>query len=463
VTRTVSVLLLLGVAVAAGQHYDHVVVTARSHVSAFGPLSGWVESGLGMTDTVVAVEDIISAYPGRDTQEKVRSFVSHAYSDWGTTHVLLGGDTDVVPHRLAYVYRYGRTQNIPCDLYYADLDGNWDLDGDNVFGELEDSVDLYPEVSVGRATASTAGEAAWFVSRVLAYVADSAASYLDRVLLSGFDLHDEPVIRGEYHCEIVDTTRIPDVMRPCLKVYDSHSGNHKSDIIQALDAGRHIWVHADHSSWWSVGAGYKRHGTTISYNEMNALTNGDDYTVGLINGCHAGAFDSSDCVVEAFVSAPNGGGVAAFANSRPGLTIDPDWHRAGSFLQAQYLIDAIINQDSASSLAAHSRLQAFIAPLADTSPTYRWCQYQYNMFGDPAMPVWVPGLTGVEESVEYGGMRTGLRIPTVMRAPELVRLDVRVLDALGREVTNQRQHLAPGVYFVVMDGERQTPKVLIAR
>jgi len=467
--RKPILLFVLGALAASAQPYEHVVITARSHMPAYVPLSDWVESVLGMSDTVVAVEDIIPAYPGRDTQEKVRSFIRHAYSNWGTTHVLLGGDVDVIPCRLAYVYRYGRTQNIPCDLYYADLDGDWDLDGDDVFGELEDSVDLYPDVSVGRMAASAPDIAARLVGKIMHYVSDSTANYLKEVLLAGFDLYDDPVIKGEYHCEIVDTTYLPESVRPCTKVYDSHSGNHKTNILAALNDGMHLWVHADHSSWWSVGAGYKNHGATINYNELSALANGTDYTIGFVNGCHVGAFDSSDCVIEGFLSAPNGGGVAAFANARPGLTIGPDWHRAGSFLQAQYLIDQILNQGSSTRLEALARLQAYIAPLADTSPTYRWCQYQYNLFGEPLMPVWVPQGSGVEEE-RNTSRTTGAesRMQTVVRGVLVlpvagmvgVQEPMIMLDAAGRKVTelspgeNDVRYVAPGVYFIRGDSGR---------
>ncbi len=479
--RRSFLLLALGAVAASAQPYDHVIITARSHMPAYISLSGWVESVLGMSDTVMAVEDIIPAYPGRDTPEKVRSFIRHAYSNWGTTHVLLGGDVDVIPCRLAYVYRYGRTQNIPCDLYYADLDGDWDRDGDGVFGELEDSVDLYPDIAIGRVPASSPDLAARFVAKVLSYASDSTAPYLDQVLLSGFDLHDEPVIRGEYHCEIVDTTYVPPGMKPCLKVYDSHSGDHKVAILQALNAGKHVWVHADHSSWWTVGAGWLRHGATINANELTGLANGTRYTIGLINGCHVGAFDSSDCAAEAFVSAPNGGGVAAFANARPGLTIDPDWHRAGSFLQAQYLIDQIVNQGGSTSLEALVRLQAYIAPLADTSPTYRWCQYQYNLFGEPVMPVWVPMAVGAEEKSEVRIRKAEPKTPTVVRgvlnltsAFCNLHSDFALLDASGRSVMdlapgpNDVSLLAPGVYFLRMDSRGQglegsSVKVVIQR
>jgi DNA-binding beta-propeller fold protein YncE len=46
-------------------------------------------------------------------------------------------------------------------------------------------------------------------------------------------------------------------------------------------------------------------------------------------------------------------------------------------------------------------------------------------------------------------------LPTILRGPVLARLDCRVIDALGRDVTDRRDRLAPGVYFLKDEGGRQ--------
>jgi hypothetical protein len=48
---------------------------------------------------------------------------------------------------------------IPTDLLLALLDGDWNADGDGLWGEVEDGVDLLPEVAVGRIAAGNATEA----------------------------------------------------------------------------------------------------------------------------------------------------------------------------------------------------------------------------------------------------------------------------------------------------------------
>ena len=65
------------------------------------------------------------------------------------------GDVDVVPARGFYCYAVSgegyEDYNIPADLYYSALDGNFDANNNNIFGEaLHDSCDLLPEIAVGR-------------------------------------------------------------------------------------------------------------------------------------------------------------------------------------------------------------------------------------------------------------------------------------------------------------------------
>jgi len=55
-------------------------------------------------------------------------------------------------------------------------------------------------------------------------------------------------------------------------------------------------------------------------------------------------------------------------------------------------------------------------------------------------------VVGVEEEPGSSVARPGL--PTVMRAPDLAQLSGRVFDNSGRDVTDQRRSLSPGVYFI---------------
>lgn len=125
-----------------------------------------------------------------DTQAMIRNYIRYAFVELGTSYVLLGGDADystsdnIVPVRELYAVEDGLPlgrdlveDDIPSDVYYACLDGNFNRDEDVHFGENEtqntyddvDEADLFCEVYVGRACVDADDEVSNFVMKTLAY------------------------------------------------------------------------------------------------------------------------------------------------------------------------------------------------------------------------------------------------------------------------------------------------------
>jgi hypothetical protein len=74
---------------------------------------------------------------------------------------------------------------IPTDHYYADLTGDWDSDGDGYFGEFgQDSVDLNPEVLVGRIPFDDSTTISTVLQRIINFSQDSG-SWKKKALLLG--------------------------------------------------------------------------------------------------------------------------------------------------------------------------------------------------------------------------------------------------------------------------------------
>jgi hypothetical protein len=459
-------LLVLAAMPAAGQEYPHVVITCDSFVSHFTTLCSYVEGGLGLSDTVVTTEAIYAQSSGRDNPEKIRNFIKYAYSNWGTTHVLLGGDVEIVPCRRAWVDATGYNpillDSIPADLYYSDLDGTWDADSDGLYGEPEDSCDMYPDVFVGRVPATSAAAVDLFVNKFIAYTADPDAPYLRNVLLSGFDIFDG--VYCETTMELYDSAYVPTGVKPCAKVYDSHTGNHMTAVASLVNQGQHIWIHADHCNYFGMGMGYMNHGYVMYRDELAQFTNQGKYTIMTSVGCSAGEFDTADCASEYFMLNPSGGGVAVASNSRYGLGgpgTNPQ--RGGSFVMVEGFVRGLFADPFQGSLEAIVHAWADAVPLAETSSTYRWCLFEWNLLGEAAMPVWIPAGAGVEERPAPNvGSSTPYAGPTVVRGVLNLQStiynqqsDLALLNAAGRKVmelqpgANDVRHLAPGVYYIV--------------
>jgi len=208
--------------------YKYVIITNSSLVNlqedyTFEDLANY-KNARGITTTIVTVGDIYQAYSGVDNQEKIRNFIRDAYLYWDTNYVLLGGDNatnngdEIVPARLLWVdiLDHGEppqvtdSANIPSDLYYACLDGCYDYNSDNKWGQPTDGenggdVDLVAEINVGRACVSNPTEVSNFVMKTLAYE-NTDDSYLNDILMVGMKtgFGDEAEWGGNFKNQMID-------------------------------------------------------------------------------------------------------------------------------------------------------------------------------------------------------------------------------------------------------------------
>jgi len=470
--RVDCLLLLVALVAPAAAQYDHLTIAPDSLIPALAPVCARIESR-GVNDTTVSVSDVLSSSTGRDDQERFRNFIKRAYSEWGTTHVLLAGDNEQIPCRLCWVEIDPTYRDwIPTELYYSALDGDWDKDADGRFGEPEDSVDLIPDVLLGRLPLATPAEMQAFADRYLVYTGDSTRPYLEDVLLAGFDY--SPGFCGEDACEIYDSLLKPQTLRS-FKVYDSHSGNHEDSVKSFLDDGMHVWVQYDHCNYDVMGCGYTNHGWLLWWNELDDMANAPDYSINLAAGCLPSAFDSSYCMAEVLLTAPEGGCVATFGNTRIGFGLNSEPLRTGSHYYCEKCLEGFWQGPGHGSFAGLATGQAQAAPLADTNVVWRWCHYEFLLAGEPAMPVWAPPGGGVAERAkpQVSSRKLG---PTIVRSVlslpgaisgERLAVSADLLDATGRRVmellpgANDVRHLAPGVYLVRSTSRvnRSTPSV----
>ena len=123
--------------------YDLLVIAPDKWVKDLEPLKTHEERE-GIKTIVVGLSEIYSSkyFPtnGRDDAEKLKYFIKNAIEQWGIEYVLLGGDDEIIPHRGLTVESVTMTDyDIPSDLYYACLDGNYNSKSGTVFHELVDA------------------------------------------------------------------------------------------------------------------------------------------------------------------------------------------------------------------------------------------------------------------------------------------------------------------------------------
>ncbi len=340
--------------------YSHVIITDESLVSSFAPLVDWHKQK-GVPDTIVAVQWIHDNYAGSSDADRIRAFIADARMIWGTMWVLLGGDTGLVPVK----YRYLLDESVPGDTYYADYND-----------------DYWCEVSVGRASVDSPGQAALFVGKVIDYErSPPLTDYGATVLLMGFDLDENTP--GENCKESINNMYIPEWM-VVNKVYDSYSGNHRSDCLDFLGTGQNLANHIDHASTDFMGTGCINHGWGLYPSDMAGLDNGSRQTALYSIGCWANAFDQNEAISEYFVRNDGGGGVGFIGNTRYG------WYSPGSSGSLSMKYDKAFFKSIFYDKCYHlgEALSDSKNDNYPTSETMEYIFYELCLLGEPELPLW---------------------------------------------------------------------------
>ncbi len=403
---------------------DYVIITSSAFASYFQPLCDW-KTQKGVRAHIVTTDSIYSNCPGVDNQERIRNFIIDANANWGTIWILLGGDDNIIPSRIAYAmtceaYYQIDEDSLRADLYYADLDGDWNFNGTGPFGEIADSVDLYPDLFIGRAPVSSPTQVSTFVNKILTYEKNPPLDYELNILFFAMVLWDDPYTNGAMSKELIDSLYISDKFIFTKLYEDPYNNLNWNTCMAAINAGQNLLNHSGHA-WYtvmSIGDDY------LWISDMDNLVNGDRQGILYSIGCWAAAFDYNS-IAEHFVNNPNGGGVAFIGNSRYGWGSpgNPRFGYSDRFDATFYnmlLCKGLNNLGSALSMD-----KAFYISRSRQENVYRWHQYQLNLLGDPEMPVWtdIPR----QLSVSYPGtLQNGMDLTVVVRDGN----DLPVEDAL---------------------------------
>jgi len=379
--------------------YEMLIVTTSQFASSFDTL---VKHYLirGIRAQVKTKSDIISEMSGQDTQEKIRNYIIQEYTSHGIMYVMLGGDVDQIPYRGFYCQVQSSSvyedSDIPSDLYYSALDGTWNDDGDSKWGEIGED-DLLPEVAVARFSFSNATELASMLHKTITYQTAPVTGNLGHPMLAGENLYDNPQTWGSDYLELLigyhddngyETTGIPED-NIFTKLYDKNANWSASQLIAEINSGKNFLHHVGHAN-----ADYVMKLSTSDITNSNfSGANGVDhqYTNVYTHGCICGSFDNSDCIAEYMVKIDNF--AASFVgNSRygwfnEGQTEGPSAHIHREFVNALYT-------DSLDRIGAtHMKSKYETAPWVNASGQWeegalRWCFYDCNVLGDPAMSLW---------------------------------------------------------------------------
>ncbi len=389
---------------------DYVIITSRQFAKAFEPLRSW-KTKKGVRTEIKCVEDIYAQYSSATRQEKIKQFLYDSYKNRGLKYALLGGDHNTVPVFNCHVVANSRYEDdIPTDLYYScfDAEFNWNKNGNDVNGEIDDNINCVPEIYVTRMPARTSTDVDEFVKKIMAYERgesiDSSNSYQTSILLTGSKLDEGCKI----HIAKTDSECMLDALyRQWIRPYSNITKESLFDAPLVLEPKLNVESLTSELSKGYKFVSFNSHGNTSlwrlhystvstqskyfwSNNVKNIKNKG--FSVITTSACTTSKFDDRDiCLGEAFISKKESGVIAYIGSSRYG------WHRKGHIHSTISSLDYegsfykhIFNSNLPSiSLGKSSALMKMeYIPKINKNQIYRWLQFSINPFGDPETPIY---------------------------------------------------------------------------
>lgn len=391
--------------------YDYLIITIDEFTDDYTPLADYYNER-GMRTQIATVEFINREFPGQDTPEQIRNFIIDQYTEHGVQQVLLAGDADTktggqmqVPARGFYAEvqssQLYKEYGIPSDLYYSALDGNWNTDGDNLWGEPGED-DLLPEVAVGRICADSPREIFNMIQKIKNYQSYPVVGDISKVLLAGENLWTNPDTDGGDYLDLLiggsnengyETVGIP-LEFDFSRLYDRiHDWNSK-ELLTAINQGSNFLFHSGHSNESSIMEFTLATITENNFKQVNGITHLNPVIYS--HGCLAAAFDrlnngNLDCIAEEMLALPNFA-VAYIGNTRYGWFNEGQTEGPSAHLHREF-VHSLFGLGKTRLGEAHRISRLRTAPFVTIPNEYepgatRWTFYSCNVLGDPALDLW---------------------------------------------------------------------------
>ena len=373
--------------------YEILVITPQEWVPYFDEYVAFYEAR-GLRTHVTALEDILANFAGRDNAEKMRNYIIQEYENQGIVMVLLGGDSGLVPWRAFWCEVEDEKDNLPADMYFACLDGTWNDDNDNKWGEVGED-DLLPELAIARMPFNNETQFNNMMHKTLEYQANPVLGEFRTAILGAEDLgngyygsNDLNLLIGGSSSFGYTTVGIPEDYN-FVKIYaDGPTGWNGEIFRKAINnTGGQYVHHVGHANTDYVAGWYVNSTTNSSFAQLDGVHH--NYNFFHSHGCICGDFTHT-CMLERLVNLPNGF-VASTGNSRYG------WYQPWGDGMAAHLhrefVDAYYNDRLPYIGTAFVEMKIMTAPYVTTpwgdDGAMRWNLYDINILGDVAVCPWL--------------------------------------------------------------------------
>ena len=435
---------------------EYLIVTSQFLLPDLQLLADY-KNKTGIVTKLETIEDVLASYAGSgvDDAEKLRSRLKDFHYNGGK-YLLLAGDETVLPVRYAFHYDIDTLPDMKnlqlTDLYFADLEVDWDNDHDGIWGEkLTDLNYLTPELLVGRLPFNSSGHFSAYINKLIKYETNPGNGDFDYLTHSFFFSSDQmrDFSGGGQHRQIAQA--YPDYfLIDTVNGVESFSGGDPeptnvpaASLVDILSGGFNlvnIIAHGKSNAFAVKTANYNNWpksyflSSASGSNHANFADLAQNNKTGLYYSlsCNIGGFDLDQPpvndpnlnITEQLLSLENRGAVAVISYSRWG------WVSSSYHLQKAFF----------DSLFAHPELPATAAMYASklSYHYYRDLNFGQNFYGDPTLKLFIDIPIRPELSVQ--NLQDGIRVSVSVGSSRLSGVTV-VLSAdnqlIGRYITDQ--------------------------
>ena len=332
----------------------------------------------GYNPIIRTTQFIYNNYSGNNNPDKIRNYIK-TLVDSGILYIVLAGDVNTIPTRYAFAMESGSgswQDNIPTDYYYGDIDGNWNANGNLVYGEIEDSIDMLPDFYIGRLSFNSIAELNDIINKI--YIFEKGDYSIPNCkILSNAGILD-PYTDASVGLDTI-LSYVPDYFQKSV-LYDNSTNNvYLGEFMDSLNGGFNYLIHSNHGSTqgFSIGQDFFHNNDADILNNVNNIPN-VTYTI----SCISAAYDK-DCMGEHFLRSTNGGGYY-IGNARYGWYIGYYSGASASDIMQKSFFEDLFNDDeyTIGELISLTRLK--YAPSASMENCYRWMEYNLVLMGDPS-------------------------------------------------------------------------------
>ena len=399
-----------GAAIIPSQDLDYgeyVVICTTAYESYAQTFADW-KTRKGIPTSVHTTTWINSQYSFADQPQNIRGFLTDC-RDNGVEYVLIWGDDNIIPGRDARIH-YGSsyTEFPPVDLYWSDINDSspgadlWNSNGNSIWGEWGvDDIDYHPDMFTGRASVNSTTEATRFINKVYAYEQITVTDYFETApieLRIGYTTELLwPGCWGSAGAEIISND-VPSSSWEEEKCYNSTGTNSPAITTAMINAGPAHVYHASHGSqtFFSLPGGSY---TTSNFMALTNISGGGLPAIWNSISCLIGHLDGYECMGDAWLASPNGGGFGAF-NARYGWGNPSSPGNGHSEILCQALYEEDWVEGKIALGAIHSMGRDEMNPGSDE--LMDWCVKEYNLFGEPELPLWTADAVQLAASYPSG-------------------------------------------------------------